>query len=239
LPLAGGYGFTTFSAEFGRIVELFVNIVRETAAPTLHALLAKFPISSLRKTVEFLRLMPTVISHLSFHNLTAEASRLFSVLANCASTGQTEVVSAALEVWQMPDLEALMKETPKIAVGIAYPLLSKAQSECYSPAGASLIGEMLQILSRANRRSREQMHEMAFDASPAALVAWAKVVKVATAQNSEFNLQEIMRDLQRRLNRERLAVALKKLNTQRLPAVRAGSQPAGLRTGSSRSIQPF
>jgi hypothetical protein len=193
--------------------------------------------------VEFLRLMTFVIPQLSLRDLAAQAPRLFSVLGNCANTGQMEIVSAALEVWKIPEVEEVMKEKPTVAVGIAYPLLSQAQSECWSPAGVSSISEMLRILGRVTPRSRPQ--EMIADASPASLAAWAKVMRAATTHNGGTDIQEAMMDLQRWFLASRSSVSLKKMNGQGPGPVRAGSQPVTIpkirvkRNPTPRIVTPF
>jgi hypothetical protein len=241
LPSITHSHFTTFSVQINQTIELFLNIHQDTAAPTMKALLSKFPVTGAKKAVEFLQLIALVIPHMSMSELSAQAARLFSVLANCAASGQTQIAAAALEVWNLPDLEMMVKEKPKLALKIAYPLLTLAQSECWSLSMAGQIDEILRILNRAKLSlSQARIPESGLDAHTASFASWGKIIRVVVARDSRVNLRDTLIELQRRLGAVKRAVAIKKSTNRQRSPVKVGSQPvtSGHKMGIKREIAP-
>jgi hypothetical protein len=243
LPLFGALHYASYQSHIATIVELFVKCSPAVnATPTMKAIIKHFPVTRSAKSIEFLRLLTTVLARVPTADVHANMRSIFLLFANCLTLGHIKVASAACPVWNRIELEPFIMDNARAIYPIVFPIMQQGQREAWSNDIVSFIEEIFRILNRIDslvfqelcrQKSKQPAPQSPFQES---LKNWATIARAASKADRHLNLGEKLVEIQKTFSMggagQYKTLYQQELNRQ----VRAGSlpvtteRPLGIRT---------
>jgi hypothetical protein len=199
LPLLGSLHYISFHEAMQQIVRYFVFKLPQTAAPTMKAIIAKFPLTHSAKAVEFLRLLTAVLPRVPERVLHAEVKTIFMLYTRCFGLEQVKVAQAACSVFDTLELEKLLSGHARTLYSAIYPVLLQASKDSWSPNIVTCVDDVFKTLGRLNTTAFQEVVRQPGGKITRSeeLPNWAGIARRASRVDTQFNLAEKLVEIQR------------------------------------------